>query len=94
MGAITFAGKTYHSVDDMPTDVRQAYEQVMAALANTNPCGVPDAWEMGPQIMDFQPQQSAQNDTGKPKELQETCEPGCSTAEEEPSEPEESISEP
>jgi len=94
MGAITFAGQTYHSVDDMPPDVRRAYERVMAALAETIPSGVPDIWELGPQIMDFQPPKSAQNDTGKPKGPQEICESGCSMAEEEPTEPKEPLLEP
>lgn len=93
MGAITFAGRTYDSVDEMPPDVRQAYERVMAAFADTGQSGMLDIWEMEPQIIQFKPQQSAPNDVGKPKELREKPDPGCSTAEEEPSKPEESPSE-
>jgi hypothetical protein len=40
---IVIDGKTYHSVDEMPPDVRQKYEQAMSALGNTN--NIPDGLE-------------------------------------------------
>jgi len=44
-GTIVFNGKTYHSVDEMPPDIRQAYEQVMSAFADKNQNGMPDVLE-------------------------------------------------
>lgn len=42
---IIFNGKTYRSVDDMPPDVRQAYESLMQIMADKNQNGVPDLFE-------------------------------------------------
>src|SRR5438128_2609710 len=42
---INFNGTTYNSVEDMPPDVRQAYEQVMGVLKDENQNGVPDMLE-------------------------------------------------
>ncbi len=38
-------GKTYHSIDEMPPDVRQKYEQAMHALADANNNQIPDVIE-------------------------------------------------
>jgi hypothetical protein len=42
---IIFNGQTYNSVDDMPPDARQAYDQAMGMLADKNKDGKPDAFE-------------------------------------------------
>lgn len=42
---ITFNGKTYDSLEQMPPDIRQAYESVMQVLADKNQNGVPDLFE-------------------------------------------------
>jgi hypothetical protein len=42
---IIFNGQTYNSVDDMPPDARQAYDQAMGMLADKNKDGMPDAME-------------------------------------------------
>lgn len=42
---IIFNGKEYSSVDEMPPNVRQAYEQAMSAFADQNKNGVPDVFE-------------------------------------------------
>jgi hypothetical protein len=42
---IIFNGKTYTQVEDMPPDVRQAYEQAMAQFADRNKNGIPDIFE-------------------------------------------------
>src|SRR5688500_5696856 len=39
---ITFNGKTYQSLDEMPPEARQAYEQALRLLADQNANGVPD----------------------------------------------------
>lgn len=44
---ITINGKTYHSVDDMPPDVRAQYEQMEAMFADKNNNGTPDIAEDG-----------------------------------------------
>jgi hypothetical protein len=41
---IIFNGQTYNSVDDMPPDARQAYDQAMGMLADKNKDAVPDAF--------------------------------------------------
>ena len=42
---ITFNGKTYERLEDMPPEIRQAYESVMQVLADQNQNGVPDLFE-------------------------------------------------
>ena len=42
---IVIDGKTYHSVEEMPSDVRQKYEQAMQALGDANDNHIPDAFE-------------------------------------------------
>ena len=42
---IVIDGKTYRSVDEMPPDVRQKYEQAMRALGDANDNHIPDAFE-------------------------------------------------
>ncbi len=42
---ITFKGKTYDSLEEMPPDIRQAYESIMQVLADKNQNGVPDLFE-------------------------------------------------
>ncbi len=42
---IIFNGKEYSSVDEMPPNVRQAYEQAMSAFADQNKNGMPDVFE-------------------------------------------------
>jgi hypothetical protein len=42
---ITFNGRTYDSLEQMPPDIRQAYESVMQVLADKNQNGVPDLFE-------------------------------------------------
>lgn len=44
---ITINGKTYHSVDEMPPDVRAQYEQMEAMFADKNNNGIPDIAEDG-----------------------------------------------
>jgi hypothetical protein len=42
---IVIDGKTYHSVDEMPPDVRQKYEEAMRSLGDANENHIPDAFE-------------------------------------------------
>ena len=42
---IVIDGKTYHSVNEMPPDIRQKYEQAMRSLGDTNSNQIPDAFE-------------------------------------------------
>jgi hypothetical protein len=42
---IIIDGKTYHSTDEMPAEVRQRYEQAMHSLGDKNQNGIPDAFE-------------------------------------------------
>jgi hypothetical protein len=42
---IIFNGKTYKSVEEMPADIRLAYEQVMGAFSDQDGDGVPEAFE-------------------------------------------------
>jgi hypothetical protein len=45
MTIISFNGKTYNSLDEMPADQRAAYEQVMAFMKDENNNGIPDMFE-------------------------------------------------
>ena len=42
---IVIDGKTYHSIDEMPPDIRQKYEQAMRSLGDANGNLIPDAFE-------------------------------------------------
>ena len=42
---IVIDGKTYKSVDEMPPDVRQKYEQAMRSLGDADKNQIPDAFE-------------------------------------------------
>jgi hypothetical protein len=42
---IIFNGKEYNSVEDMPTDARQAYESMMGIFADKDQNGIPDIME-------------------------------------------------
>jgi hypothetical protein len=42
---IVIDGKTYNSVDEMPPDIRQKYEQAMRSLGDANNNQIPDAFE-------------------------------------------------
>ena len=42
---IVIDGKTYHSVEDMPPDIRQKYEQAIRSLVGTTDNRIPDAFE-------------------------------------------------
>lgn len=42
---IVIDGKTYHSVEEMPPDIRQKYEQAMRSLGDANRNQIPDAFE-------------------------------------------------
>lgn len=42
---IIFNGKTYTKVEDMPQDVRQAYQQALAQFADADKNGIPDILE-------------------------------------------------
>lgn len=42
---IVIDGKTYHSVEEMPPDIRQKYEQAMRSLGDANDNHIPDALE-------------------------------------------------
>jgi hypothetical protein len=44
-GTIVFNGKTYHSIDEMPPEVREAYEQIMSAFVDKKQNGMPDVFE-------------------------------------------------
>jgi hypothetical protein len=45
MSIISFNGKTYNSLDEMPADQRAAYEQVMSFMKDENNNGIPDMFE-------------------------------------------------
>jgi hypothetical protein len=45
MPMIVFNGKTYNSMDEMPANERQAYEQVANMLVDKNGNGIPDFLE-------------------------------------------------
>ena len=42
---IVIDGKTYNSVDEMPLEIRQKYEQAMRSLGDANNNQIPDAFE-------------------------------------------------
>lgn len=42
---IVIDGKTYHSVEEMPPDIRQKYEQAMQSLGDANNNQIPDVFE-------------------------------------------------
>src|SRR5690349_2530393 len=42
---IVIDGKTYQSVEEMPPDIRQKYEQAMRSLGDVNSNRIPDAFE-------------------------------------------------
>ncbi len=42
---IVIDGKTYHSIDEMPPDIRQKYEQAMRSLGDANDNQIPDTFE-------------------------------------------------
>ena len=42
---IVIDGTTYHSVEEMPPDIRQKYERAMKSLGDANDNGIPDAFE-------------------------------------------------
>jgi len=43
----TINGQTYNSIEEMPPQVRQAYEQAMSVLADRDGNGIPDILEGG-----------------------------------------------
>jgi len=45
MDIVSFDGKTYNSLEEMPADQRAAYEQVMAFMKDENNNGIPDMFE-------------------------------------------------
>lgn len=45
MATIIFNGKTYNSIEEMPPETRQAYEQVAGMLIDKNGNGIPDFLE-------------------------------------------------
>ena len=45
MTILSFNGKTYNSLEEMPADQRAAYEQVMAFMKDENNNGIPDMFE-------------------------------------------------
>jgi len=45
MEIISFDGKSYNSLEEMPADQRAAYEQVMAFMKDENNNGIPDLFE-------------------------------------------------
>ena len=48
--SITVNGQTYRSVEEMPPDVRQTYEQLMSRVrADRNQNGIPDVFEGKPE---------------------------------------------
>lgn len=48
---IVIDGKTYHSVNEMPPEVRQQYEQAMRSLGDANENRVPDAFEAASSVL-------------------------------------------
>ena len=48
MPNISFNGKNYDRVEDMPPEARRAYEQALGMLADKNQNGTPDVLEAGP----------------------------------------------
>src|SRR5205085_2796125 len=44
---IIFNGQAYNSLDEMPADARQAYQQAMGLLADADQNGIPDILEGG-----------------------------------------------
>jgi hypothetical protein len=45
METISFNGKTYNSIEEMPADQRAIYEQLMAFMKDENNNGIPDMFE-------------------------------------------------
>jgi hypothetical protein len=45
MEIISFNGKSYNSLEEMPADQRAAYEQVMSFMKDENNNGIPDLFE-------------------------------------------------
>jgi len=48
---ILIDGKTYHSVNEMPPEVRQQYEQAMRSLGDASKNRVPDAFESASSLL-------------------------------------------
>jgi acyl CoA:acetate/3-ketoacid CoA transferase alpha subunit len=44
---IIFNGKTYTKLEDMPEEVRQAYQQALAQFVDADKNGIPDILERG-----------------------------------------------
>lgn len=42
---IVFNGKTYNSIEEMPTEIRLTYETLMGVMADKNQNGMPDIFE-------------------------------------------------
>jgi hypothetical protein len=62
---IIFNGKTYTSVESMPEDVRQAYQEAMAHLVDADKNGIPDILERGAKGNVIAIQQSSINFNGR-----------------------------
>jgi hypothetical protein len=55
-GRVIYQGQTYTSVDEMPSNVRRAYQQAMSVFADADGDGIPDIFESGaaiPQVDDI-----------------------------------------
>jgi len=62
---IIFNGKTYTSVESMPEEVRQAYQQALAQFADADKNGIPDILERGGMGNVIAIQQSSINFNGR-----------------------------
>jgi hypothetical protein len=62
---IIFNGKTYTKVEDMPEEVRQAYQQALAQFADADKNGIPDILERGAKGNVIAIQQSSINFNGR-----------------------------
>ena len=62
---IIFNGKTYAKVEDMPDEIRQAYQQALTHLEDADKNGIPDILERGAKGNVIAIQQSSINFNGK-----------------------------
>jgi hypothetical protein len=75
---IVFNGQEYSSLDDMPADVRDAYQRAMAAFADSDGNGVPDIFEQEGKIHIQTQAQTYTNLNDMPADVRQTYEQAIS----------------
>lgn len=78
---VAFEGQTYTNVDDMPPQVREAYEKAMAVLSDSDQDGMPDILEGAIQVIDLRGQEAAEDRMLRLEEAKKMLEMGLITEE-------------